>query len=134
MTQAREFAAQPVVEAVPAQRDAARFSIRVRGGGLRNRISDNRPDAPAPAFEKWSSMKPEKAGVRKRVAKRPRRTARVAKPSRAAPRVVPAAKPGRPKLLASGDLTHSLGYRIRRAQLWVFKDVSRRLAAFEISP
>lgn len=37
-------------------------------------------------------------------------------------------------MLASGDLSHSLGYRIRRAQLWVFKDVSRRLAALDISP
>jgi DNA-binding MarR family transcriptional regulator len=27
-----------------------------------------------------------------------------------------------------------LGYRIRRAQLWVFKEVSRKLASFEISP
>lgn len=79
-------------------------------------------------------MEPKKAGVRKRIAKRPRRIARVAKPPRVAPRAVPAAKPARPKLLASGDLSHSLGYRIRRAQLWVFKDVSRRLAAFEISP
>ncbi len=37
-------------------------------------------------------------------------------------------------MLDGGDLTRSLGYRIRRAQLWVFKDISRRLAAFDISP
>jgi DNA-binding MarR family transcriptional regulator len=86
-------------------------------------------------------MEPGKSGVRKRSAKgsekgsakgAPRR-APIAKPSRSAPRVAPAAKPTRPKLLASADLSHSLGYRIRRAQLWVFKDVSRRLAAFDIS-
>ena len=87
-------------------------------------------------------MEPGKSGVRKRSAKgsakgadkgAPRR-APIAKPSRSAPRVAPAAKPGRPKLLASANRSHSLGYRIRRAQLWVFKDVSRRLAAFDISP
>ncbi|MGJ4945645.1 MarR family winged helix-turn-helix transcriptional regulator [Bradyrhizobium sp. HKCCYLS1011] len=38
------------------------------------------------------------------------------------------------KPLAMGDLAQSLGYRIRRAQLWVFKDISRRLAPFDISP
>ncbi|MBR0951067.1 MarR family winged helix-turn-helix transcriptional regulator [Bradyrhizobium canariense] len=76
----------------------------------------------------------EKAGVRKRSAKAARRRALVAKPSRPAPRSAPAAKPARPRLLASADLSRSLGYRIRRAQLWVFKDVSRRLAAFDISP
>jgi DNA-binding MarR family transcriptional regulator len=32
-----------------------------------------------------------------------------------------------------GDLSKNLGYRIRRAQLWVFKDVSRQLAPFDIS-
>lgn len=58
----------------------------------------------------------------------------VEKPSRSAVRSAPAAKPARSKPLAGGDLTHSLGYRIRRAQLWVFKDVSRRLAAFDMSP
>jgi DNA-binding MarR family transcriptional regulator len=83
-------------------------------------------------------MEPGKSGVRKRSAKgstkRAPRRAPIAKPSRSAPRVAPAAKPARPKLLASADLSHSLGYRIRRAQLWVFKDVSRRLAAFDISP
>lgn len=33
-----------------------------------------------------------------------------------------------------GDLSDILGYRLRRAQLWVFKDVNRRLARFELSP
>jgi DNA-binding MarR family transcriptional regulator len=79
-------------------------------------------------------MEPKKAGVRKRSAKAARHKAPVAKPSRSAPRSAPAAKPARPRLLASADLSRSLGYRIRRAQLWVFKDVSRRLAAFDISP
>jgi DNA-binding MarR family transcriptional regulator len=36
--------------------------------------------------------------------------------------------------IALGDLSGNLGYRIRRAQLWVFKDVSRRLAPFDLSP
>jgi DNA-binding MarR family transcriptional regulator len=84
-------------------------------------------------------MERDKAGVRKRSAKAAQRRAPVAKPSiakpsRSAPRSAPAAKPARPRLLASVDLSRSLGYRIRRAQLWVFKDVSRRLAAFDISP
>jgi DNA-binding MarR family transcriptional regulator len=35
--------------------------------------------------------------------------------------------------IALGDLSKNLGYRIRRAQLWVFKDVSRQLAPFDIS-
>jgi DNA-binding MarR family transcriptional regulator len=38
------------------------------------------------------------------------------------------------KAVALGDLSQSLGYRIRRAQLWVFRDVSQRLAPFDISP
>lgn len=79
-------------------------------------------------------MEREKAGARKRSAKAAQRRAPVAKPSRPAPRSALAAKPARPGLLASADLSRSLGYRIRRAQLWVFKDVSRRLAAFDISP
>ncbi|MHC2800671.1 DNA-binding MarR family transcriptional regulator [Bradyrhizobium diazoefficiens] len=79
-------------------------------------------------------MEPEKAGVRKRSPKGASRRAQVAKPARSASRAAPAGKPARPKLLASDDLSRSLGYRIRRAQLWVFRDVSRRLAAFDISP
>ena len=83
-------------------------------------------------------MEPGKSGVRRRsvkgAAKVPPPGAPIAKPSRSTPRAAPAAKPARTKLLASADLSHSLGYRIRRAQLWVFKDVSRRLAAFDISP
>jgi DNA-binding MarR family transcriptional regulator len=35
--------------------------------------------------------------------------------------------------IALGDLSSNLGYRMRRAQLWVFKEVSRRLAPFESS-
>ena len=87
-------------------------------------------------------MESKKAGVRKRIAKKlskdlgkvPRRKAHVEKLARSATRSAPAIKPVRSKPLAGGDLTHSLGYRIRRAQLWVFKDISRRLAAFDISP
>jgi DNA-binding MarR family transcriptional regulator len=77
-------------------------------------------------------MEPD--SVRKRVAKLPRRPARVAKPSQSSPRAATVVKPARTKLLTGGDLSHALGYRIRRAQLWVFKDVSRRLTAFDISP
>ncbi|WP_247527710.1 MarR family transcriptional regulator [Bradyrhizobium sp. 199] len=87
-----------------------------------------------PLRERSSSMEPKKTGVRKRSSKRAPRGAPVGKPQRSAPRAAAAAKPARPKLLASDDLSRSLGYRIRRAQLWVFKDVSRRLAAFDISP
>ena len=36
--------------------------------------------------------------------------------------------------IALGDLSSNLGYRIRRAQLWVFKDVSRKLAPFDLGP
>jgi DNA-binding MarR family transcriptional regulator len=36
--------------------------------------------------------------------------------------------------IALGDLADNLGYRVRRTQLWVFKDVSRRLAQFDLSP
>ena len=38
------------------------------------------------------------------------------------------------KPVALGDLSRLLSYRIRRAQLWVFKEISRKLASFEISP
>jgi DNA-binding MarR family transcriptional regulator len=40
----------------------------------------------------------------------------------------------RDERIALGDLSGNLGYRVRRAQLWVFKDVSRRLAPFDLSP
>jgi DNA-binding MarR family transcriptional regulator len=40
----------------------------------------------------------------------------------------------RDEKIALGDLAGNLGYRVRRAQLWVFKDVSRRLAPFDLSP
>jgi DNA-binding MarR family transcriptional regulator len=68
-----------------------------------------------------------------------RRAGRAAKPSRSSPRPAPPAKPARAKelalkSLALGDLSQLLGYRIRRAQLWVFKDFSRQLSAFDISP
>ncbi len=36
--------------------------------------------------------------------------------------------------MALGELSRSLGYRIRRAQLWVFREVSQRLLPFDISP
>ena len=42
--------------------------------------------------------------------------------------------PSKRKPVVLGDLSQLLGYRIRRAQLWVFKEISRKLASFEISP
>ena len=85
------------------------------------------------------SMEPEQAGVRKRPARKPRRAARVAKSSRQQPRATQAEKPARAKppalkQLALGDLSQLLGYRLRRAQLWVFKEFGRQLSAFDISP
>jgi DNA-binding MarR family transcriptional regulator len=48
-------------------------------------------------------------------------------------RIVRAPSPLRGDQIALGDLSKNLGYRIRRAQLWVFKDISRQLAPFDIS-
>jgi DNA-binding MarR family transcriptional regulator len=36
--------------------------------------------------------------------------------------------------IALGDLTTNLGYRIRRAQLWTFREISRELAPFDMGP
>jgi DNA-binding MarR family transcriptional regulator len=36
--------------------------------------------------------------------------------------------------IALGDLAPNLGYRIRRAQLWTFREISRELAPFEMGP
>ncbi|QOZ45820.1 MarR family transcriptional regulator [Bradyrhizobium sp. CCBAU 53340] len=80
-------------------------------------------------------MQPAKARARKRgAAQRPQRSVGATKPSRSAPRAAPGAKPVRAKPLALGDLSQLLGYSIRRAQLWIFREFSRQLAAFEISP
>jgi DNA-binding MarR family transcriptional regulator len=78
-------------------------------------------------------MRPAKARVRKRTAG-PQRAARATKPSRSPPRTASGATSTRAKPLALGDLSQLLGYSIRRAQLWIFKEFSRQLAAFEISP
>jgi len=45
-----------------------------------------------------------------------------------------AAKDSSGDSIALGDLSANLGYRIRRAQLWAFRDVSRRLAPFAVGP
>jgi DNA-binding MarR family transcriptional regulator len=79
-------------------------------------------------------MKPGKVGVRKRIAGKPRRTEGLARPSRSLPRPTQAGQPPTVKSLGLGDLSQLLGYRIRRAQLWVFKEVRRQLAEFDISP
>lgn len=78
-------------------------------------------------------MQSGKAQAGKRVT-RPRRAPRATKPLRAPPRIVSSPKPARAKPLALGDLSQLLGYGIRRAQLWIFKEFSRQLAVFEISP
>lgn len=59
----------------------------------------------------------------------------LAKPRTVSPqkRKVRAPAPLRRDQIALGDLSKNLGYRIRRAQLWVFKDVSRALTPFDIS-
>jgi DNA-binding MarR family transcriptional regulator len=56
------------------------------------------------------------------------RTAPVRKKEAAAP------ADARDERIALGELSGNLGYRVRRTQLWVFKDVSRRLAPFDLSP
>lgn len=59
-----------------------------------------------------------------------RRMSNVSAPRKAEPQQVRS----KAKAVALGDLSQSLGYRIRRAQLWVFREVSHRLAPFNISP
>ncbi|SEM75665.1 DNA-binding transcriptional regulator, MarR family [Bradyrhizobium sp. OK095] len=83
--------------------------------------------------ERCASMRPAKARVKKRIAG-PQRAARATKPSRSPPRTASGATSPRAKPLALGDLSQLLGYSIRRAQLWIFREFSRQLAAFEISP
>jgi DNA-binding MarR family transcriptional regulator len=68
-------------------------------------------------------------------AKRPARAGRPSKAAKSAPRKAEGQQvASKVKPLALGDLSQSLGYRIRRAQLWVFRNVSQNLAPFEISP
>jgi DNA-binding MarR family transcriptional regulator len=83
--------------------------------------------------ERCASMRPAKARVKKRIAG-PQRAARATKPSRSPPRTASGATSPRAKPLALGDLSQLLGYSIRRAQLWIFREFSRQLAAFAISP
>ena len=73
--------------------------------------------------------------IRARPAKPSRRTVRTSKTAQSSPRKAET-QPARSKAkaVALGDLSQSLGYRIRRAQLWVFREVSQRLAPFDISP
>jgi DNA-binding MarR family transcriptional regulator len=81
-------------------------------------------------------MEPASPRVRKRAAAPARPRGRAAQPAKSPSRKKAAGKPPpRPgKSVALGDLSQLLGYRIRRAQLWVFKEVSRKLASFDISP
>jgi DNA-binding MarR family transcriptional regulator len=79
-------------------------------------------------------MQARTAQIRGRPAKRPRPIMRTTTSAKSAPRKEETQQSVRSKPLALGDLAQSLGYRIRRAQLWVFKEVSRRLASSDISP
>lgn len=75
-----------------------------------------------------------KLRVRARPAKRPGGMGRTSKAQSAPRKAEPQQVRSKAKAVALGDLSQSLGYRIRRAQLWVFRNVSQRLAPFEISP
>jgi DNA-binding MarR family transcriptional regulator len=79
-------------------------------------------------------MQARSAQSRSRPAKRPRAIARATASAKSSPRKEETLPAVRSKPLALGDLSQSLGYRIRRAQLWIFKEFSRRLASFDISP
>lgn len=80
-------------------------------------------------------MQTGKLRVGARPAKRAARITRAPNAAQSSPRKVEA-QPVRSKAntVALGALSQSLGYRIRRAQLWVFREVSQRLAPFDISP
>jgi DNA-binding MarR family transcriptional regulator len=80
-------------------------------------------------------MQTAKRRLKVRPAKRPTRIGLASKAAKPAPRTAEA-QPARSKTkaVALGDLSQSLGYRIRRAQLWVFRNVSQRLAPFDVSP
>lgn len=69
---------------------------------------------------------PGEASARRDVAKAPKKAPN--KPPSKAPKDSPNDS------IALGDLSTNLGYRIRRAQLWAFRDVSRRLAPFAVGP
>jgi DNA-binding MarR family transcriptional regulator len=87
--------------------------------------------------KRYSPMEPRRSPrVTKRDAKPIHPMGRKATSPKSPPRKEGAGKsaPWKRKPVALGDLSQSLGYRIRRAQLWVFKEISRRLASFEISP
>ncbi|HZR85400.1 MAG TPA: MarR family transcriptional regulator [Bradyrhizobium sp.] len=73
--------------------------------------------------------------ARARPAKRPRRSINTSNKAQSSPRKREVQQAGsKAKAVDLGDLSQSLGYRIRRAQLWVFREVSQRLTPFEISP
>jgi len=81
-------------------------------------------------------MEPGSPRVGKRAAEPAHARGRAARSPKSPPRKTAAKKlaPRKRKPVALGDLSQLLGYRIRRAQLWVFKEISRKLASFEISP
>src|ERR1700761_7229644 len=95
----RDIAVQPVVEAVRAGamlRSASR-SNRVALGSLSESLRCSRVRLHR-LCERCAAMQPTKARVRKRMA-RPQRAARVAKPSRPAPRIAPGTKTAKVKPL-----------------------------------
>jgi DNA-binding MarR family transcriptional regulator len=81
-------------------------------------------------------MEPRSPRVGKRAAEPAHARGRAARSPKSPPRKKGAGElaPWKRKPVALGDLSQLLGYRIRRAQLWVFKEISRKLASFEISP
>jgi DNA-binding MarR family transcriptional regulator len=74
--------------------------------------------------------------VSKRDARPTRPIGRTATSPKSSPRKEEAREsaPSKRRSVALGDLSNLLGYRIRRAQLWVFKEIGRKLASLEISP
>lgn len=67
---------------------------------------------------------------------RSRRLSLSEKPRKSAAQVGNAGAPARGSSdqISLGDLSENLGYRIRRAQLWIFKDIGQSLAGFQLSP
>jgi DNA-binding MarR family transcriptional regulator len=52
----------------------------------------------------------------------------------AARRAQPGAARGAERDVDLGDLPNQLGFLVRRVQLWVFRELTRKLARFEITP
>jgi len=57
------------------------------------------------------------------------KSAATARPAQAAPEA-----PDSDKEVSLGDLPNQLGFLVRRVQLWVFREFTRKLARFDITP